>query len=84
MRNKVLVELVVPEIDEVYHIYLPVNRKVGNIIVLLEKALFELTNGIYQSNNQVKLYSGDTGKPYEGNLLLKNTTIRNGSRIILF
>ena len=37
MKNKVLVELYVPTIDEIYNLYLPVNRKIGNIIALLNK-----------------------------------------------
>ena len=45
MKNKVLVDLIVPEIDEEYSVYLPINKKIGNIIILLNKAIYELTNG---------------------------------------
>ena len=49
MENKVLVKLLVPEIDEEYDIFLPVNKKIGNIINLLIKAVNELSNNIFQS-----------------------------------
>ena len=44
MKNKVLVELIVPQIDEKYNVYIPINKKIGNVIVLLNKAISELTN----------------------------------------
>jgi len=37
MNNKVLVELLVPIIEEKYDVFLPVNRKVGEIIKILSK-----------------------------------------------
>ena len=35
MNNKVLVELIVPVLEVSYDIYVPINRKVGNLIILL-------------------------------------------------
>ena len=29
MKNKVLVKLIVPDIDETYDIFLPINKKIG-------------------------------------------------------
>ena len=83
MKNKVLVELVIPEIDEVYNLYLPAQKKIGNIVELLRKAVFELSNGLYQTKNQAALYSGVSGERYSMNQFLYQTDIRNGSRIIL-
>ena len=28
MRNKVLVELIIPEIDETYNVYIPINKTI--------------------------------------------------------
>lgn len=83
MKNKVLVELIVPDIDEIYNIYLPINRRIGNIIILLKKALYELTNGVYNENTECFLYSVETGEKYSLNSLLRETDIRNGSSIVL-
>jgi len=83
MKNKVLVELYVPSIDEIYNLYLPVNRKIGNIIVLLNKSLFELTNGIFVGNDYTLLYNRMTGERYSINALLRETNIRNGSSLVL-
>lgn len=83
MKNKVLVELVVPDIDEIYNVYLPINRRIGNIVELLKKAIYELTNGVYNENTNCSLYNVETGEKYTINSLLRDTNIRNGSRVVL-
>lgn len=81
--SKVLVKLDVPEIDQTFDIYLPVNKKMGNIINLLNKAVNELTNGIYPLADTNKLYNKDTKEIYEPDVLLAYTDIRNGTRLFL-
>lgn len=83
MKNKVLVELYVPTIDEIYNLYLPVNRKIGNIIALLNKSLMEVTNGEFVGNEYTMLYNRNTGEMYDVNVSLRETNIRNGSSIVL-
>lgn len=81
---KILVELIVPEIDNKYDIYLPINRRIGNIIELLNKTLYEITNGIYVGTDITMLYDSQTGEQYGVNSLVRETNIRNGSTIVLF
>ena len=83
MKNKVLVDLIVPEIDEEYSVYLPINKKIGNIIILLNKAIYELTNGDFELSSTNYLYNKDTCERYSFDTLLFNTNIRNGTRLIL-
>ena len=83
MKNKVLVDLYVPTIDEVYNLYLPVNRKIGNIIVLLNKSLFELTNGSFIGTEVTMLYNRSTGEKYSINSILRETDIKNGTSLVL-
>ena len=83
MKNKVLVELVVPIIESKYDIYLPINRKIGNIIILLNKTITELSEGCYKGSNESALYNRETNQKYEPNTLLYNTDIRNGTTLIL-
>lgn len=83
MKNKVLVELIVPQIDEKYNVYIPINKKIGNVIVLLNKAISELTNGIYMGTNYTYLYDLVSGEKYDINSLVIDTNIRNASSIIL-
>ena len=83
MKNKVLVELVVPEIESVYDVYLPINKRIGNIITLLNKAVSEFTNGCFVGTESTALYNRDTSFKYKMNDLLYNTDIRNGTTLIL-
>ena len=83
MKNKVLIELIVPDIYEVYNIYIPINRKIGNLIELLNKSIGELSDNNYIGSNRTSLYNRDTGEKYSFNSLVRETNIRNGSSLIL-
>ena len=83
MENKVLVELIVPEISQSFDVYLPINKKIGNIIALLNKAINELTNNCYPISNNKVLYNVTTKELYQPNILLFNTNIRNGTKLVL-
>lgn len=83
MKNKVLVEFIVPEIEAVYDIYLPINKRIGNIIMLLNKTVSELTNGCFVGTNYTALYNKDTSVKYNPSSLVYDTDIRNGTSLIL-
>ena len=83
MDNKVLVNLAVPEVGKTYDLYLPVNRKIGNIIILLNKAINELTNGEFPIASNNGLFNADTKETYNPDVLLINSNIRNGTKLIL-
>lgn len=80
-NNKILVELLVPDLDAKYNVFLPVNKRISNIINLLIKAINDLSGK--NIDNNVCLYNKDTGLKYEENLTILDTDIRNGSTIIL-
>lgn len=83
MKNKFLVEIKVPEVNKKFDIYLPINKKIGNVIILLNKAIADLTNGEYQGSNKTVLYNKITGSKYDINLLVRETDIKHGSSLIL-
>ena len=83
MKNKVLVSLSIPEIDKKYDVYLPINKKIGNIINLLNKSISELTDGELILSTANSLFNETTKEKYESDILLANTNIRNGTELIL-
>lgn len=83
MKNKVLVELIVPTIESSFDVYLPINKRIGNIITLLNKTVAEFSDDCYEGNNHTSLYNRETSQKYDVNLLLYNTDIRNGTTLIL-
>ena len=83
MDNKVLVTIIVPLIEKKYEVFLPANKKIGEIVSLLSKGLVEVSNGYYIITNKEKLHNRMTGKEYNNNQILKNTDIRHGTWLVL-
>ena len=83
MNNKVLVEVIVPLIEERYEVYIPVNRRISSVIKLLEKAIKESTNGYYPTKEGSVIIDEATGNVYDINITVKESKIINGSKIIL-
>ena len=81
--NKVLVKLYVPLLEVEYDIWLPLNKRIADVIILLIKAVDEFSGGVYNIKQTPLLYDKLTGKAYNVNLTIKDSTIRNGSEVIL-
>lgn len=83
MNNKVLVKMIVPELDTSFDIFLPVNEVVWKIKKLVVKATSDLVGVHLDLKNDYILFNKDQGKIYGNNEILINTDIRNGSELIL-
>lgn len=83
--NKVLVKLYIPTIEKQYDIWLPLNKKIGNVIILLIKAIREMNEESYKidENNFPILYDKTTSIPFDVHLTVKESTIRNGTELVL-
>ena len=81
--NKVLVKVYVPMIEEQYDIMIPLNRKIYNIIELIIRAVAELSGGYYTPMKMPQLYDKLTARAFDVNITVKESTIRNGTEIIL-
>ena len=81
--NKVLVKVYIPMIEEQYDILIPLNRRIYNIIELLIRAVDELSGGYYSPSKMPLLYDKLTAKIFDVNITVKESTIRNGTEIIL-
>ena len=83
MDNKVLVTLYSPNLDLKYDLYIPVNKRIHVIIDLIKKSLFELSEGKFNINKNYDLYNYENGDMYNHNDLVRDTDIRNDSKIII-
>ncbi len=83
IENKVLVRVNVPSLEEKYDVYIPVNRKISNVIKMLKASLFELSQGVFNSNDDYLIYNASSGDMYDLNVLVRDTDIRNGTQVIL-
>ena len=83
MNNKILIELEIPLIEKRYDLFIPINKMVGTVKNLIENALVELTDSAYVPKDDSNFYSKETGEIFDVNKTVRDTNLRNGSRIIL-
>lgn len=83
MEYKVLIKLYVPEIEEAYEMYIPVNKSVGEVSELLCKLVNDISK-VYPEKKNASLCNRNTGTIYEKNSMIRRTDIRNGTELVIF
>ena len=83
MKNKVLTEIYIPQIDEKYNIYLPLNKNIAEVITLIGKSIAEMKRLDTIDYNSFSLYNGETGLVYPADKIIRESNIRNGTRLII-
>lgn len=83
MKNKVLVRLVVPELDNNFDVFIPVNEIVWKIKKLLIKSVADLSGINLDINKKYTLINMTTGKIYTNNEIIIDTEIRNVTELVL-
>ena len=81
-ENKVNVELIVPHVGKRYNIFIPVNKTVGEVIVILNKTINEMT-GCFPMNNKLSLLNVMESSIFDYNVEIINSGIKNGSILAL-
>lgn len=82
-KNKILIELYIPVIEKNYDLYIPINKKIGTIKKLIEDGLVDLTDNAYIIKESTNFFSKETGEIYDVNKTVRETDLKNGSRIVL-
>ena len=83
MTNKVLVTINVPSLEIKFDMFVPVNKKVYSVIDMMKKSLYTLSFGSFSINKIYTLYNEETGQIYDVNSLVRDTDLRNNSKVIL-
>ncbi len=83
MKNKVLVKVYVPNIDEEYEIYIPTNESVKKIIELIVKSVYELSDFSFDVDKSHYIFDPETSSLYMEDLIIRDTNINNNKKIIL-
>lgn len=81
--NKILVNVYVPALEESYDFWIPINKKVYRIILLLIKIINESSGDYYRPTTMPLLYDRLTAQNYDINLTVKDNHIGNGTEMIL-
>ena len=83
MNNKVLIKLIVPDFDDSFDIFIPVNELVWKIKKLIVKIIGDITDIEVNEIGNYVLINKTNSRIYQNNEIIINTDIRNGSEIIL-
>lgn len=80
---KVLIKLYVPMIEETYEMYIPINKYVGEIAELLTKIVNDISK-VYPHKKNAVLCNRNTGTVYDSKITIRQTDIRNGTKLVLY
>jgi len=78
-ENKVLVNLYILSLGTNFEIYIPVNEKVGNISKLINSTMFDSID----MEKNFTILNVEDGTCYKKNDLVRNTNIKNGTKLLL-
>lgn len=84
MKNKILVNVYVPKLLETYDVYIPVNERMARVKELLMKAVYDLSDSSFELADEHYLIEALSGSIYPDNTVVRDTNIKNGSKVILF
>ena len=82
-NNKILINLVVPSLNEIYNLFLPVNKTIAETIILLNQTINDLTDGEFPLSKNLSLINCDTKEVYNYDYSIKVCKISYGSTLAL-
>jgi len=80
--NKINVDLIVPGVDEKYNVFIPVNKTIGEVIVILANMVNELTS-CFPYVNTLSLLDLYENKIYAYDIDVKSSGMKNGAVLAL-
>lgn len=83
MKNKVLVKIIVPEIDLSFDVFIPINEIMWKVKKMIIKTVSDIVNVNFDLNKKYVI-AGNNGKIYKNNELIIDTDIRNASELLLY
>ena len=82
MNFRVYITLDVPILDKKYELLVPIDRRIHDLIDLLKDYIPELKENYYK-NRTPSIFSKSSGELYDMNLIIKDSDIKTGTRLIL-
>ena len=82
MDFRVYVIIEIPILDKKYDLFVPVDRRIHDIIRSISASDEDLSKGFFE-NKKLNLYNKSNGQIYDLNMIIKNSDIKMGTRLIL-
>ena len=83
MNNKVLIKLIVPEIDDEFDVFIPVNEAIWKIKKMLVKSINDVDGVNFDMKKDYILEKEIENEINKNNEIVIDTDIRNASEILL-
>lgn len=80
--NKILLEIYVPLIEKKYEIFVPVSKSVEKVTKIINKSISELNDNFLSEESSFRLYDQQTGNLIPLNVTIKDSGLKNGSRVL--
>lgn len=82
MENKVLVKIILPELDTDFDVFIPVNEIIWKIKRMLVKAFSDVSGIVLDNSCEYIFINKDTGRIYSNNDIVIDTDIRNSTELL--
>ncbi len=84
MINKFLITIIIPTIELEFDLYIPNNKKIGTIKKNVLSAVADLSDGFFvETIHTVKFVNKFDSTEYANDILVKDSSIKNGDKIII-
>lgn len=83
MKNKILIKLYVPFIDEIYELFIPTNESVKKVVDLVVKSVHDLSGGSLSLDVKYHIMDPEISQIYLESSIIRDTNIVNGKKIVL-
>ncbi len=84
MQYKVMCEMTFPSLETTMDVTLPINKSIYYICEMLNKLIKEEITSEYKVKENSILINKRTGQIYDKNTLLKDTDIKNGTKLAYY
>lgn len=84
MKNKILIKIIVPSLQESFDVFIPVNEQLWKINKLVTKSIYDLAEHNFDMQNDNYVFiNKDTGMVYNNNDIIVDTDIRNATELVM-
>jgi hypothetical protein len=81
--ERVLVEVFLPAAGSSYDIYIPLDSRMSEVLILVSKVIEDLSKGKYKITEETVLCDRASGIIFNINLSVAELGIKNGSKLML-
>ena len=81
--NKLLVKVSYPRINQEYEMFIPINKTIAKILMLVQKAISEINVDYIPVRKDAVLVKKSTGEVLAMTEIVKNTSIEQGDTLVI-